>query len=193
MKLIVGLGNPGPRYANTRHNFGSIVVKALAKEYKAAFAADSRSHSRKAKINTEAGPALIALPDTYMNLSGVAVASLVKRYTDELDELLVVADDVSIPFGDMRLRKKGGAGGHKGLGSVIEALGSKEFARLRLGILPEKETGGDLSDFVLAGFNRQEWKNIGAVIENAVMCIQEWMDKGVDSAMNKYNGKTPVV
>lgn len=182
MKLIVGLGNPGVRYRGTRHNLGFEVVEALARRRGVAFA-----KSRAEALVAEApGDPLVVLakPLTYMNRSGAAVRALVEAYQLPLPDLLVVADDVNLPVGHVRARARGSAGGHHGLESIIEALGTEEFARLRIGVGREE---GPLEDYVLARFTREERELIGDAIARAADAVELFVAEGIDRVMNVYN------
>ncbi len=185
MKIIIGLGNPGRLYQKTRHNFGFIVVDALAKELKVKF-----KHKDYSVLWTTAtfglNKIILAKPNTYVNLSGQAVIQLIKKFKINIKDLLVVVDDVNLEWGQMRLRPSGSAGGHKGLKSIIEALGTNEFARLRLGI-----SGGNkesLTDYVLSGFSRREEKEMDLLVKYVNEAIEAFVIDGVETAMRRFNG-----
>lgn len=186
MKLIVGLGNPGKIYLNTRHNIGFCVIKALSQEYKIALRKEKgiKSLSGKGKIGAE--DVVLATPLTYMNLSGIAVIGLLKKYRIGFDDLLVVCDDLDLELGKLRIRPFGSAGGHRGLQSVIETLASQEFARLRIGIGRPQEDF-DAALYVLKPFNRKEKTQVSQVIARAVSCCEDWVKKGITSTMNSFN------
>lgn len=164
MKLIVGLGNPGSQYTWTRHNLGFMVVGSLEKK---------KSCS-------------LLMPTTFMNNSGAAVAAAVKKLSVKLDDILIVYDDMALNFGQIRIKPDGSAGGHNGIKSIIEHLGTKEFARLRLGIGKPKP-GTDAADYVLSDFTPAEKKILPDFINNAHQCVHSWVEEGVQAAMNQFN------
>lgn len=183
--LIVGLGNPGKRYERTRHNLGFLTLQQLAEERQATFKS-KRCNAETAITTWGQTPVLLARPQTYMNLSGQAVAGLMAYYRVDLDRLLVVLDDNDLPLGRLRLRPQGSAGGHKGLASIIEHLSSNEFSRLRIGIRNE-ERPKELADFVLAKFSRQEWPLVDAALEAGIRAIGVFIQDGIEAAMNQFN------
>ena len=184
--LVVGLGNPGREYRNTRHNMGFLAVDALIQ--KLGF---SRSKvQNKAIINTgslQGQKVILAKPQTYMNLSGQAVSGLVNFYKIPLNHLLVINDDVDIPFGTIRIRPGGGSAGQKGVGSIIEKLGTQEFARMRLGV---GRPPGQMStpDYVLQQFSKDEEEFLRNFLDKADLAVEEFILNGLDAAMNKFNG-----
>lgn len=192
MKLIVGLGNPGRIYTQTRHNIGFSVVKALGRIYKIPFRKNNNTFSLTAKGKIEGGPVLLALPLTYMNLSGNAVKELLKKYKAGLGDLLVVCDDIDLRLGGLRIRPSGSSGGHRGLSSVIGALGSEEFSRLRIGIGRPQENGFDTADYVLSAFTKKEKNKIKEILENACECCRIWVAKGVTVSMNIFNRRREI-
>ena len=184
MKLIVGLGNPGKRYKLTRHNIGANVVKELA--------GSNGISLRRRKYRSRFGEGKIAgeeiniiLPETFMNLSGEAVRSIVKDKGIALSEVLVICDDADLTLGDIRIRQKGSSGGHRGLRSIIENVGSESFARLRIGIGKER----DLKSYVLKPFNKAEAKQLEEAGKRSLEAILCWLTKGIQAAMNSYNAK----
>ena len=184
MKLIVGLGNPGPGYARNRHNVGFQCVERFIRRHNLA-------HERvlfKALVTTgQMGDikVVLARPLTFMNLSGQAVRPLLRWYHVALPDLLVVYDDLDLPLGKIRLRQRGGSGGHKGMRSIIEALGSEEFPRLRIGI--GRPRHGDPQDYVLSDFTPDESILMEGVYERAVNAIELFIAEGIVAAMNKCN------
>ncbi|MGI6413358.1 MAG: aminoacyl-tRNA hydrolase [Syntrophomonadaceae bacterium] len=183
MKIVVGLGNPGSRYRGTRHNMGYMVVDQLAHLYKVE-REESRFDSLIGHLTINSEKVLLVKPLTYMNLSGKAVAPLVNWYKLDLSHLLVVYDDMDIAAGDLRIRASGGAGGHKGLKSVIEMLGSQDFPRVRVGIGRPVDNS---IDWVLGHFAGQEKEELTRVIERAANAVITWVSHGIDKAMNEYN------
>jgi peptidyl-tRNA hydrolase, PTH1 family len=186
MKLIVGLGNPGTAYKGTRHNLGFMVVAALAEQYKADFRKCSVSDAKAAKVSIESEVCVLSLPQTYMNNSGVVVKAQAAKMGIALEDILIVYDDLAIPFGQMRIRPNGSAGGHNGIKSTIQHLGNSDFARLRLGISRPKP-GVDPADYVLSNFTPAEKKLLPDFINDALLCVHSWVTEGVETAMNKFN------
>ncbi len=185
MKIIVGLGNPGFAYRRTRHNFGFMVLSALAEARRLRFRrAGFRSTQAEGQIGKE--KVLLVRPMGFMNLSGHTVAGVLKHHRLPLEDLLVICDDVSLDLGRLRLRRAGSAGGHNGLKSIIEHLHSQEFARLRLGVGQPPE-GMEMMDYVLGVFRRGEWPLVHEVIERAVQAVETWVYHGADEAMNRFN------
>lgn len=187
MHLIVGLGNPGADYAKTRHNAGFIVVERLAEMWKADWANERKFVSRVAKTRRSGGKILLCEPQTFMNLSGEAVGSLVKYYQLPLEKVLVVVDDADLPFGEIRLRPGGGSGGHHGLESVTQHLGSRDYARLRIGI-GRKNEAREITGHVLGRFDAGENELLGKVLRRAVGQIECWLSDGLQKAMSQFNG-----
>ena len=187
MFFIVGRGNPGAEYEWTRHNLGFMLVDMLARETGAQV---KRLDCRALVGRTELEGLKVELvkPQTYMNLSGVAVACLLAKQTREHPErsLIVICDDLALPFGTMRLRARGSAGGHNGLKSIIAALGTEEFIRLRIGIQPEHPVG-DTSRFVLDRFSRDERAETGKILERGAEALRAILRDGIDKAMALYN------
>jgi PTH1 family peptidyl-tRNA hydrolase len=181
VRIIVGLGNPGPDYAETRHNAGWMAVEKLA-----ARLGRVREEFRGDGMLGRAQGALLFKPLLYMNRSGRPVARLLRETDAALEELLVLADDLNLPLGTVRLRPGGSAGGHNGLGSLIEALGSDQFPRLRMGIGPRPQ-GVDARDFVLSPFPEAEWDAVEEMTERAAEAALCWMKDGIEEAMNRYN------
>lgn len=185
MKIVVGLGNPGRQYARTRHNVGFMVLDRFASTHSFSF---SRSKF-KAEIATGrigGEKVILAKPQTFMNLSGEAVGPILRFYKRELSDLLVVYDDIDIPFGSIRLRPHGGSGGHKGMQSIIANLGADGFARLRVGIGGE-ELPGDLSEYVLSKFTAAERAELDAIIQRAGDAVEAALCGPFDRAMNMFN------
>ena len=185
MKVIVGLGNPGAEYQNSRHNAGSAVVDGLARKHRCRFTL-KRCRSLIARADIGGCDVLLAKPLTFVNLSGEAVACLLRTAGAEPSHLLVVLDDVSLPFGKVRVRARGGDGGHRGLRSIIEHVSSEEFPRLRVGIGSD-ELPGDLTDFVLGTFSEDEMDELPNLIETGCRAAETFVVKGVEHAMNEFN------
>jgi len=185
MKIIVGLGNPGLRYRNTRHNAGFFVIKALSKKH--GISLKHRAfHGVYGTGRIDGREVMLFEPRTFMNLSGGAVAAVTGARLRNREDLIVAVDDINLPFGSLRLRKEGSAGGHNGLKSIIGAIGT-EFARLRLGIKPAHEIEGDLARFVLAPFPRRDRAALEDMVEKAACCLEIWVSKGMQKAMEVSN------
>lgn len=182
--LIVGLGNPGKAYAYSRHNIGFMCVDHLSKKHKLLF--DKRRYSAKLAFGLVRDvPVLLAKPQTFMNLSGSAVYELARSYQIKLEDLLVISDDMDLPFGAIRLRRGGSAGGHKGLASIISSIKTDSFPRLRLGIgRPEMS---EPVDYVLQNFTGAERKELVEILDLAVEAVECLLVEGIDKAMNEYN------
>ncbi len=188
MRLVVGLGNPGTEYARTRHNAGVIFIKQLAREYKVKFTRLKRAAFADV-INKFPEHVILAVPKTYMNKSGVAVKYLVNRFRVAGEDLVVVYDDFDLELGDIRIRKKGSAGSHKGLRSIIQEMGTQEFARIRIGIGPLPQ-GDDAADFVLSPFTKDERPFFKESLEKASCALDLIFTGAIDEAMNKYNARS---
>ncbi|MDD5060435.1 MAG: aminoacyl-tRNA hydrolase [Candidatus Omnitrophica bacterium] len=188
MKLIVGLGNPGLIYAGNRHNIGFTVLKSLAVSLKIVFKREFSASSLVAKGKIFEEDLVLAMPQTFMNLSGSAVKALLKKFKIPPEKLLVVCDDLDLELGRIKIRPAGSSGGHRGLKSIIEQIGTQDFNRLRIGISrPNK--GREITDFVLSGFTRSEKGQVKEAVEKAVECCRFWAEKGVTETMNIYNKK----
>ncbi len=183
--LIVGLGNPGARYEGTRHNAGRDAVVALAAAHRVPLDR-LRHNSRHGVLTSGSDRAVLAVPTTYMNESGRAVAPLAGFYRVPVDRILVVYDEVDLPVGRLRLRFEGGAGGHNGMKSIIRALGTQEFPRLRLGV-GRPAQGWDTADHVLSRFSEDEQADADQLIRDAVDAIERVIRDGVQTAMNAVN------
>ena len=188
MKLVVGLGNPGRAYANSRHNVGFHCVNAFARAY--GILLDQRkSKSRVGLGKVGSVKTILAKPRTFMNLSGQAVGALLRRFDIALADLLVIYDDLDLPLGTIRLRERGSAGGHNGMKSIIAHLKSQDFLRLRVGIAPLEPQAGTTKtpDYVLGDFTRREREVMRETYARAVEAIYCVLTEGIVAAMNKYN------
>jgi len=185
MKLVFGLGNPGQEYEHTRHNVGFQILDVLARRYGVTFSSHKyRALAARVRMGDET--VLLVKPLTFMNLSGEAVGPIVRFYKVSLQDMLVVYDDMDLPLGLLRLRPKGGSGGHKGLKSIIQHVGSTEFPRLRVGI--GRPPGRmDPADFVLSPFTKEEEEVMAVVREEAADAIETWVKEGLERAMTKVN------
>lgn len=186
MYIIAGLGNPGKKYEGTRHNIGWQVVDELADKHGIRII-ESRFKGLVGKGVIGGEKVLLLKPLTYMNLSGESIGEAVRFYKiDGTARLIVISDDISLDVGQLRLRKKGSAGGHNGLKNIIAHLGSEEFMRIRIGV-GDKPAGSDLVDYVLGSFGREEKKILDETKKNAVLAIETIISDGMDKAMNLYN------
>lgn len=186
-RLLVGLGNPGPEYASTRHNVGFMVIDALAER-----ARTEVSRKRDEMLfgwgkwrGRELG---LAMPQTFMNRSGTALELFLRRYKLDPSEILVIVDDIHLPLGKIRLRPKGGAGGHNGIQDIIDWLDTNDFARLRIGVGKEF-TEGSQSDFVLAPFDAEEQVVLKDVIKQSMNAALTFVSDDINVAMNRFNTK----
>jgi PTH1 family peptidyl-tRNA hydrolase len=189
MKIVLGLGNPGPDYERTRHNVGWWVVDHLADVWRF----DDWKKDSDARVTTSnvAGTRVrLVKPLTYMNLSGAVLRSYLRRESwNAATDLLVVVDEVALPVGSFRIRARGSAGGHKGLKSIEGAVGSQEYARLRIGVGPEDPTRrrGNLSDYVLDEFGKREAKVVEELMPTLTELVESWLQEGAEAAMSKFN------
>jgi len=185
--LIVGLGNPGREYRLNRHNLGFMALDEVAERFDMAGFTRKQGRALYTTGQIHAQPVILVKPQTYMNLSGEAVGSLMRFYNIELDKLLVCVDDIAIPFGTIRLRPRGSAGGQRGLQSIVNVVGSDRFARLRLGIgRPPGQTPA--SAYVLQNFDKDEFDIIELMLKRAVDVVESFVKEGVVLAMSRFNG-----
>ena len=189
MYIIVGLGNPGKQYENTRHNIGFDVIEKLAEEENVSVL--EKKHKAIIGKGYVAGQkCILAKPQTFMNLSGESVRELIDYYkVDETMQLIVISDDISLDVGQLRIRKKGSAGGHNGLKNIIAQLGHDSFIRIKMGV-GEKPKGYDLADYVLGHFPAEERKLMDKAAKRAVEAIRMIITQDADMAMNAYNRKS---
>ena len=190
MQLIVGLGNPGGKYARTRHNIGYDVADLLVSRADGAFKKPWLSPGLTADIRIGDERAMVLKPTTFMNDSGRAVAPLAKKTHIAPGQIVVVLDDVDLDCGTLRIRKQGGAGGHNGLQSIIQHLGTREFPRLRVGVGP-RPPGADLAKFVLGTWPRSLRDRVRDATERAADALETIVLRGLDTAMNQYNQPSP--
>jgi len=191
MKLIVGLGNPGKSYSRNRHNVGFQCLNYFARLHSIHFY-HRQCHARAGVGKISGEKLLLARPGTFMNLSGKSVACLLNKHHISLGDLLVIYDDLDLPLGKIRLRQSGSSGGHKGMGSIISALSSEAFPRIRVGIGRPQMEGQSLSEdatvnYVLSDFSRQEEAIIKPVIARAAEAIDCFLTDGIEAAMSKFN------
>ena len=187
LHLIVGLGNPGAEYAKTRHNAGFLLVEKLAAGWRVEWKNERKFNVRLARAERQGRRVLLCQPQTFMNASGEAVGRLTDFYQVPLKQLLVAVDDADLPLGEIRLRAGGSSAGHHGLESIEQHLGSREFARLRLGI-GRRDGAREITDYVLSRFDRAEAALMEKVLDRAAGQAECWLDEGIQKAMNQFNG-----
>ncbi len=187
MFLIVGLGNPGAAYARTRHNAGFLLVHRLAGKWQAVWTLEKKFNARVARADRSGQRVLLCEPQTFMNSSGEAVAPMVAFFQIPLERLLVVVDDADLPLGEIRLRAGGSSGGHHGLESIEQRLGTREFARLRIGI-GRRADEREIRDYVLGRFSSTESAFADKVLTVASDQAECWLSAGIQKAMNLFNG-----
>lgn len=186
MKLIVGLGNPGIEYQFTPHNMGFLAIDRIAERH-AVRIMNRHCHALTGKAKIGEVEALLAKPETFMNLSGGAVRELVARYeADPVKDLIVLYDDLDFPLGTLRIRQRGSSGGHNGLESVIGALNTQEFVRIRLGVGPERKVR-DGARYVLSQLKKSQYKTVDAVLDQAAEAVEVILKEGASRAMNRFN------
>ena len=185
--LIVGQGNPGAEYAKTRHNAGFLLHEKLAAQWRINWSNERKFQARVARVEQGGRLVLLAEPQTFMNLSGETVGALMRFYQLPLARILVAVDDADLPLGEIRMRPSGGAGGHHGLESVMQHVGSREYARLRIGI-GRKDEARQITGHVLGKFSAAESGLLEQVLERAGSQIECWLDAGIQKAMSQFNG-----
>ena len=189
--MIAGLGNPGIEYVMTRHNIGFKVADKLVR--KLDFSDWKKEKNYFVAVGRLPGVEVVVIkPRTYMNLSGNAVLSAMSRFLIPVDQILVVVDDLALPFGKIRFRSKGSDGGHNGLASIIEKLGRSDFSRLRIGI-DKPEEGMDTADYVLSNFSTEEAEKLKDILDVSVEGIESFIQDGISETMNKFNNALPGV
>ena len=185
MKAIIGLGNPGIKYAGTRHNIGFDTVTALADKYNIKIK-DKKFNGLVGEGFIEGEKVMLVQPQTFMNLSGECVGLIAGFYKLEPEDIIVICDDINLDTGRLRIRAKGSAGGHNGLKNIIAHLGTETFPRIRIGV-GEKTEGWDLADYVLARFSKDDEPIMREAIKNAVGAVETWISDDIGTAMNRYN------
>lgn len=191
MKLIVGLGNPGPEYRETRHNVGFKVADVLAERWRAADQWREKFEALHVKTVAAGEQVIVAKPLTFMNLSGQAVVGLCGFYKIEPADILVVTDDVALPLGRLRARRDGGAGGHNGLKSIIQSLATQAFPRMRVGV-GRGDNRRDLADHVLGRFEADERDTVSAAVLRAADATEMFISEGIERVMNVFNAAEQV-
>lgn len=184
MKLVCGLGNPGPKYENTRHNVGFVIVSKLCKDVKAV-----KWHETKNYVSWKQNDWVFVFPQAYMNLSGLALQEAIADYDIEMGDILVVLDDVNLPFGKLRIREKGSDGGHKGLRSIINVFGRNDFARLRIGIGPSTsdKISLPLDEFVLSPFSKEERDILSNIMPDIIRLIKAFLKSGYRQMADEFS------
>lgn len=185
--LVVGLGNPGQEYADTRHNLGWRVVETLAKRYQSPFREERSMHTLLADVRVDQQQVLLSLPTTYMNESGRALQAVAQYFKIPLNQILIVQDELDFPLGTLAFRDGGNAGGHNGIGSIYEQLGTQQFARLRMGI--DRPAPPRISkDYVLERFSAEDKEKLESTLNRGADAIEAWVKDGLTKAMNSWNG-----
>ncbi|MDX1952247.1 MAG: aminoacyl-tRNA hydrolase [Verrucomicrobiota bacterium] len=188
LHLIVGLGNPGTEYELTRHNAGFLAVEELGRHWQAVWKMENRFKARVGKCEWQGKKFLLAEPQTYMNCSGESVGPLVQFYRLPLRQVVVVVDDADLPLGQIRLRPGGSSGGHHGLDSVEKYLGTRDYARLRIGIGRSVPGVREIHGHVLGRFAPDEWDLFQMVLKRTSAQLESWASEGLERAMNQFNG-----
>lgn len=189
MYVIAGLGNPGTQYENTKHNIGFITVDYLAEMHRIPI----KKLKHKALVgegSISGQKVLLVKPQTFMNLSGNSIREIVAYYKISMEELIVIYDDIDIPMGSLRIRKKGSAGTHNGMRSIVYDLQSDQFPRIRIGIGGERK--GDLADYVIGGFQKSQIPVMEEAVRQAAAAVECMMEKGMDAAMGEYNKRVKI-
>lgn len=187
MNLIIGLGNPGTKYINTRHNIGFRVVEELAKRHNTKLKKRLFTNAKEAHIRLFRKRLILIEPLTFMNLSGPCVLRYVNKLKASLDDTLIICDDINLPLSAIRIRAQGGPGGHNGMEAIITSLQTTAFPRLRIGIRTD-ESPRDLTDYVLSDFRKEELPRIKESIEHAADVSECWLRNGIGKTMNLHNG-----
>ncbi len=185
----MGLGNPGRKYAHTRHNAGFMVVERLAGHWRVGLAANKRFQARLGQVENAGLRLLLCQPETFMNSSGEAVQAICGFYRVPAENTLVIVDDADLPLGQIRLRPSGSSGGHHGLESIEQHLGTRDFPRLRIGIGRTENGQREITDYVLSRFSNPENELLEKVLTRACDQVQSWLSDGLVQAMNRFNGK----
>lgn len=184
--LVVGLGNIGPEYSKTRHNMGFMVLDAWSQASNTAF--NTMRYGDVAEIHLKGRTVYLLKPSTYINLSGNAVRYYLQKLPIPTDRLLVICDDINLPFGKLRMRKNGSDGGHNGLKNIAECLETENYARIRMGVGHEFSTGAQ-ADYVLGNLSEEEMKEMDNLSEKVIQGVKDWIFVGADRAMNVLNAK----
>lgn len=184
--LVVGLGNPGLQYEKTRHNVGFMSAEALMEKYDGAFN-KHKMESLYGECQIGKNRVLVVKPQTFMNNSGTAVSAVAKFFKIPNDKIIVISDDISLPVGKIRLRRKGSHGGHNGLKDIFQLLGTDDIMRVKIGVGEKPNPDYDLASWVLGKFPKEDEENLGIALKNSVLATEEIIKRDIDSAMNKYS------
>lgn len=187
--MVVGLGNPGKEYKNTRHNAGFMVADSIAEEMNCKFKKSAKMKAETAECRVNRKRILVVKPQTFMNNSGEAVRALAQFYKMPADHIVIVFDDISLPVGRIRIRRSGSDGGHNGMKSIIEHMGTNLIPRIKIGVGNKPHPDYDLKDWVLSNFSRSELTSLNDAIENAKETIDDFTFDDFETPMNKYNKK----
>ncbi|MCK4918030.1 MAG: aminoacyl-tRNA hydrolase [Candidatus Omnitrophica bacterium] len=185
MKIIFGLGNPGQKYSENRHNLGNMIVDEFVKIHRLKYKVSFRLNVLIAKLFFGNEEILLVKPGTYMNNSGSCVARVLAKYKVDPKDSLVIYDEVDLDLGDIRFRQKGSCAGHRGMVSIVNSIGTEYINRLRVGV--GKNNSGELADYVLSNFSRDEKKILVEVIDKSVFACREWIEQGIEYVMANYN------
>lgn len=185
MKLIIGLGNIGEKYVFTRHNVGFMVLDRMAEKENFSFREEKKLKTFIAKARIFNDEFLLLKPTTFMNLSGEALRAVIDYYKIKIEDILVIYDDLSLELGKMRFRASGSDGGHNGIKSIIQHLGSNKFARLKIGIGPQPAIPAE--NFVLQNFSKEQLETLKTVLDKAINASEGFFTEGIEKAQNKYN------
>ena len=186
MKLIAGLGNPGKKYINTKHNIGFRVTDKLVHKYNARLKKKFLGKAKQVNLSLLGQNALVVRPLTFMNLSGGCILHFYKKLRLDLKDILIICDDINLPIGKIRIKPSGSAGGHNGLASIVDSLGAEGFPRLRIGIRTE-EPAEELSEYVLSEFKQEQEPIIKQAVDNAIFACESWIKDSIEVTMNKFN------
>ena len=186
--LVSGLGNPGPEYAATRHNIGFVLADRLAARWGAAWRLEKKFKAQLARVERDGKTVILCQPQTFMNASGEAVGALARFYQLPPERVLIAVDDADLPLGQLRMRAEGSSGGHHGLDSIEQQLGTRGYPRLRLGIGRRADDQREITDYVLGRFDASERKTMEEVLDRAMQQVECWLSAGIGEAMNKFNG-----
>lgn len=184
--LIAGLGNPGMQYESTRHNIGFMAVDKLAEKENFSFS-KNKFDAVCGEFNLKNSRIIVIKPQTFMNNSGAAVTKAAAFYKIPLDRIIIIHDDISLPVGKIRMRRKGSHGGHNGMKDIIELAGKDDIARIKMGVGAKPHPDYDLASWVLGKFPKEEQENLEKALDISVKAVKEIINRGIDSAMNKFN------
>ena len=185
--MIVGLGNPGPKYEHTRHNLGFLVLDELASQWRVSFEDNKKFQALTATATHGSEKIILVKPQTFMNLSGESVGPLAHFHKVSSDHVMAVFDDLDLPYGRLRFAQKGSAGGHNGIKSLIQHLGTQDFPRLKVGIGRPRHPGQEVVAHVLEKFSKEESQALGPLLKRCADGLETWLSQGLAKAMNQFN------